>query len=230
MAYFSVIFFPWPVWRASVFTASCFLGVTPLDPVIRPMCERYFNSKRLFIETGVKTGMEVHYDNPAEVGADRIVTRRGFEKYTRYCIVVGLRHRHDFRCVSARRIFGGVICPGHRHFCRLRLFSRTARLPRVEIDKRQRVSDRIPWAVCSLAVTYGLSRHGGRHSRTPAAELGKEDDRDCHGRIGSNDWRSVEIIKTVTTFSREELRISGKEMRQPAAISTVKSYCKGPQE
>ena len=42
--------------------------VPPLDPVLRQVCERYFNSKPLFIEPGIKTGMQVLYDNPAEVG------------------------------------------------------------------------------------------------------------------------------------------------------------------
>src|SRR5271166_1597921 len=45
----------------------------PLDTALREVCERYFHSRPLFIEPGVKTGMPVHYDNPAEVGADRIV-------------------------------------------------------------------------------------------------------------------------------------------------------------
>src|SRR5271157_3759286 len=47
--------------------------VPPLDSTLREVCERYFHSRPLFIEPGVKTGMPVHYDNPAEVGADRIV-------------------------------------------------------------------------------------------------------------------------------------------------------------
>src|SRR5882724_3963867 len=47
--------------------------VPPLDPVLRQVCERYFNLRPLYIEPGIKTGMPVHYDNPAEVGADRIV-------------------------------------------------------------------------------------------------------------------------------------------------------------
>src|SRR5258708_21915395 len=56
--------------------------VPPLDPVLRQVCERYFNLKPLFIEPGIKTGMPVHYDNPAEVGADRIVNGvAAFEKY-----------------------------------------------------------------------------------------------------------------------------------------------------
>src|SRR5579862_4841533 len=45
--------------------------VPPLDSTLREVCEKYFQSKPLFIEPGVKTGMPVHYDNPAEVGADR---------------------------------------------------------------------------------------------------------------------------------------------------------------
>ena len=51
--------------------------VPPLDPVLRQVCERYFNSKPLFVEPGMKTGMPVLYDNPAEVGADRIVNGGG---------------------------------------------------------------------------------------------------------------------------------------------------------
>ena len=47
--------------------------VPPLDSTLRQVCERYFNTKPLFIEPGVKTGMPVLYENPAEVGADRIV-------------------------------------------------------------------------------------------------------------------------------------------------------------
>src|ERR1035437_2617798 len=43
--------------------------VPPLDTTLRDVCERYFQIKPLFIEPGVKTGMPVHYDNPAEVGA-----------------------------------------------------------------------------------------------------------------------------------------------------------------
>src|SRR5256885_9896999 len=56
--------------------------VPPLDPVLRQVCERYFNLRPLYIEPGVKTGMPVHYDNPAEVGADRTVNAvAAFEKY-----------------------------------------------------------------------------------------------------------------------------------------------------
>src|ERR1017187_5757819 len=62
--------------------------VPPLDPVLRQVCERYFNLRPLYIEPGVKTGMPVHYDNPAEVGADRIVNAvAAFEKYGGACVI-----------------------------------------------------------------------------------------------------------------------------------------------
>src|SRR2546423_15391360 len=63
--------------------------VPPLDPVLRQVCERYFSLKPLLIEPGVKTGMPVQYDNPAEVGADRIVNAvAAFEKYGGAGVVV----------------------------------------------------------------------------------------------------------------------------------------------
>ena len=77
--------------------------VPPLDPVLRQVCERYFNSKPLLIEPGVKTGMPVQYDNPAEVGADRIVNGvAAFEKYGGPCVIVDFGTATTFDCVSAK--------------------------------------------------------------------------------------------------------------------------------
>lgn len=114
--------------------------VPPLDPVLRQVCERYFNSKPLFIEPGIKTGMPVHYDNPAEVGADRIVNAvAAFEKYGGPCVIVDFGTATTFDCVSAKgEYMGGVICPGIGISADA-LFQRTARLPRVEIRKPARV-------------------------------------------------------------------------------------------
>ncbi len=114
--------------------------VPPLDPVLRQVCERYFNSKPLLIEPGVKTGMPVQYDNPAEVGADRIVNAvAAFEKYGGPCVIVDFGTATTFDCVSAKgEYMGGVICPGIGISADA-LFQRTARLPRVEIRKPARV-------------------------------------------------------------------------------------------
>jgi len=114
--------------------------VPPLDSVLRQVCERYFNTKPLFIEPGVKTGMQVLYDNPAEVGADRIVNAvAAFEKYGGPCVIVDFGTATTFDCVSKKgEYMGGVICPGIGISADA-LFQRTARLPRVEIRKPTRV-------------------------------------------------------------------------------------------
>ncbi|MGA8490684.1 MAG: type III pantothenate kinase [Terriglobales bacterium] len=110
--------------------------VPPLDSTLGQVCERYFNTKPLFIEPGVKTGMPVHYDNPAEVGADRIVNSvAAFEKYGGPCVIVDFGTATTFDCVSARgEYLGGVICPGIGISADA-LFERTARLTRVDIRK-----------------------------------------------------------------------------------------------
>jgi type III pantothenate kinase len=114
--------------------------VPPLDSTLRQVCERYFNTKPLFIEPGVKTGMPVQYDNPAEVGADRIVNGvAAFEKHGGPCIIVDFGTATTFDCVSAKgEYLGGVICPGVGISAEA-LFERTSRLPRVDIRKPARI-------------------------------------------------------------------------------------------
>src|SRR5438552_9610508 len=114
--------------------------VPPLDSTLRRVCERYFGRKPLFIEPGVKTGMPVLYENPAEVGADRVVNSvAAFEKYGGPCIVVDFGTATTFDCVTLNGEYqGGVICPG-LGLSADALFSRTARLQRVDIRKPARV-------------------------------------------------------------------------------------------
>jgi type III pantothenate kinase len=110
--------------------------VPPLDRGLRQMCERYFGMKALFIEPGIKTGMPVHYDNPAEVGADRIVNAvAAYEKCKQSCVVVDFGTATTFDAVSERgEYLGGVIAPGIGISAEA-LFERTARLPRVDIKR-----------------------------------------------------------------------------------------------
>ena len=110
--------------------------VPPLDSTLHEVCERYFQLKPLFIEPGVKTGMPVHYDNPAEVGADRIVNGvAAFEKFGGPCIIVDFGTATTFDVVSPKgEYLGGVITPGIGISADA-LFERTARLPRVDIRK-----------------------------------------------------------------------------------------------
>lgn len=114
--------------------------VPPLDSTLRQVCERYFNTKPLFVGPGVKTGMPVLYENPAEVGADRIVNSvAAFEKYGGPVISVDFGTATTFDCVTAKGEYqGGVICPGIGISADA-LFEHTARLPRVDIRKPPKI-------------------------------------------------------------------------------------------
>jgi type III pantothenate kinase len=107
---------------------------------LRRVCERYFDRKPLFIEPGIKTGMPILYENPAEVGADRIVNSvAAFEKYGGPSIVVDFGTATTFDCVTEKGEYqGGVICPGIGISADA-LFSRAAKLQRVDIRKPPRI-------------------------------------------------------------------------------------------
>src|SRR5271166_628249 len=130
--------------------------VPPVDSTLRQVCERYFNTKPLFVEPGVKTGMPVLYDNPAEVGADRIVNAvAAFTKYGGPCIVVDFGTATTFDCVSAKGEYqGGVICPGIGISADA-LFENTARLPRVDIRKPAKIIGTNTVASLQSGLYYG---------------------------------------------------------------------------
>jgi type III pantothenate kinase len=108
--------------------------VPQLNSTLAEMSERYFRFKALFLEPGVKTGMPVLYENPQEVGADRIANGvAAFVKYGGPAIVVDFGTAINFDVVSSRgEYMGGVLAPGIGISAEA-LFSRAARLFRVEI-------------------------------------------------------------------------------------------------
>jgi type III pantothenate kinase len=108
--------------------------VPPLNWTLAEMSRLYLGKKALFVELGVKTGMSVHVDNPMEVGADRIANGvAAFHQYGGPCVVVDFGTAITFDVISAKCEFmGGVIAPGIG-IASEALFSRTSRLPRVEI-------------------------------------------------------------------------------------------------
>src|SRR5258705_13821838 len=114
--------------------------VPPLDSTLRQVCELYFKVKPMFVEPAIKTAIPVLTDNPAELGADRIVNCvAAFERFGGPCIVVDMGTATTFDALSKKGEFlGGAIAPG-LGIAAEALFSRAARLPRVDIKKPTKV-------------------------------------------------------------------------------------------
>jgi type III pantothenate kinase len=114
--------------------------VPPVDSTLRQVCETYFHIEPMFVEPGMKTGMTLLIDNPTELGADRIADCiAAYERYGGPCIVVDFGTATKFEVISARgEYLGGAIAPG-LGLSADALFSRAARLSRVDIKRPAKV-------------------------------------------------------------------------------------------
>lgn len=114
--------------------------VPPLNSAMTFMIRKYFGIEPLFVEPGIKTGVAIHVDNPAEVGADRIVNCvAAHATYGGPTVIVDFGTATTFDVVSEDAAYiGGVIAPGLNVSAEA-LFARAARLPRVDIRRPEHV-------------------------------------------------------------------------------------------
>jgi len=132
--------------------------VPPMLNILEPLCRKYFSLKPLIVGPGVKTGMPIFYDNPKEVGADRIVNAvAGYEKYKQDLIIVDFGTATTFDYVSARgEYMGGCIAPGIMISSEA-LFERAAKLPRVELSKPRSIVAKDTVSSMQAGIMYGYA-------------------------------------------------------------------------
>ncbi|MGE4497783.1 MAG: type III pantothenate kinase [Deferribacterales bacterium] len=138
---------------------------------------KYMSLEPMVIAPGVKTGMPIRYENPKEVGADRIVNSvAGREKFGAPLIVVDFGTATTFDVVNAKGEYvGGVICPGVKLSAGI-LHSKTAKLPEIEIEKVEKVVGKNTIHSLQSGIYYGyLSMLDGLLERIMKEEFGRCD-------------------------------------------------------
>jgi type III pantothenate kinase len=149
--------------------------VPPLDSNLDSMAARYFNRSAMFVTSDTDTGLTVRYDNPREVGADRIVNGvAAFHCLGGPCIVVDLGTAITFDAVSAHAEYlGGIICPGIG-ISLDGLFKKAARLPLVDFREPTKLVGTNTVGSMQSGLYYGtISMIDGVIERM-VAELGPE--------------------------------------------------------
>lgn len=130
--------------------------VPPLLPVFQEMCQRYMNFTPLIVEPGTKTEMRILYDNPQEVGADRIVNAvAAKELYGMPLIVIDFGTATTFDAISKEGDYlGGAIAPGV-NVASEALAERAAKLPHIELVVPPRAIGRNTIASMQSGIMYG---------------------------------------------------------------------------
>lgn len=147
--------------------------VPPLATTLERMSQRYFHVKALFVGPGVKTGMPILYENPREVGADRIVNAvAAWDRWSCGLIVVDFGTATTFDVVSPRGEYvGGAICPGITISMEA-LFEHASKLPEVEFTRPAHVIGRNTIASMQSGLVYGYVGLVDGICERMAAELG----------------------------------------------------------
>ncbi len=132
--------------------------VPPLLPVMTEMSRKYFKIEPVVVTHELKTGITIRYDNPKEVGADRIVNAAAaFKLFGGPIIIVDFGTATTFCAVTKKgEYLGGAICPGVRISAEA-LFQRASKLPRVELVKPGRVIGADTISAMQAGIIYGYA-------------------------------------------------------------------------
>ena len=132
--------------------------VPPMLNILEPLCMKYFDIKPMIVGPGIKTGMPIFYDNPKEVGADRIVNAvAGYEKYREELIIVDFGTATTFDYISGKgEYMGGCIAPGIVISSEA-LFERASKLPRVEFSRPKSIIAKDTVSSMQAGIMFGYA-------------------------------------------------------------------------
>ncbi|MFC2171108.1 type III pantothenate kinase [Acidobacteriota bacterium] len=177
--------------------------VPPLRHELQTLCTDYLGSDPLFVEPGIKSGIKILYENPYDVGADRIINcAAACELYGTPLIVVDFGTATTFDCVNvSMEYLGGVIAPGI-DISSEALFLKAARLPRVTTEKPEAVIGRNTVGSIQSGLFYGyVGLVEGILSRI-SSEMEGEPKKVATG------WLGREICTELNTIDAFELHLS----------------------
>lgn len=132
--------------------------VPPLMFILEKLCLNYLNITPLIVGPGIKTGLNIRYENPREVGADRIVNSvAAIELYGPPLIIVDFGTAITFDYVDEKgEYIGGAIAPGI-NISTEALYRSAAKLPRIELDKPKSVIGRNSVQSMQAGIIYGYA-------------------------------------------------------------------------
>ena len=183
--------------------------VPPLNYTLKTMSETYFHLTPLFVDHSTSTGLEILYEPASDVGADRIVDAvAAIEKYGAPCIVVDFGTATTFNAIDSKgRYVGGAITPGIM-ISSDALFERTAKLPRVDIRRPQKVIGSSTITAMQSGLYHGFVGLVDGVLRTMRQELGGSPRVIATGGLASLIATGSEFIELVDdTLTLEGLRL-----------------------
>ena len=130
--------------------------VPPINPMVRILAREYFHAEAVFVEAGIKTGLQIRSDNPAEVGADRIVNAvAARDLYGAPTVVVDFGTATTFDVVDPSGDYvGGIIAPGMGISAEA-LFAQASKLYRVDLEEPKHLIGRNTAGAVQSGVYYG---------------------------------------------------------------------------
>lgn len=152
-------------------------SVSPaMNYTLEHMCKFYVGIEPILIEPGIKTGINIKYDNPKELGADRIVNSVAASmNYGGPCIIVDFGTATTFSVVSRDNEFiGGAICPGVKTAVDA-LVINASKLPRIELEKPNKVIGKNTVSNMQSGMIYGFIGLVENITRLMKTELGEKD-------------------------------------------------------